>query len=326
MNRTDDEREREGTQAGRLWTVLSEGGTRLVALGGRARRLTRREVKDIVFKLLVALMVLIVVTPFFLLLARLLSVGLQDLVGSGPGQGWELIATLPGAALRGGVLNAIVGTTVLVLVATAVGVPLSVMGAVYINEYSRPGRVRTAIEFGADVLAGIPSIVFGAFGFTFLVAYLGLGLGALTGGLTLAFMMIPTVMRTTQEALKQVPSSLREASLALGATKWATTWRVTVRAALPGIVTGILLAVGRVMGETAPLIFTTGNNLGLPTGLVGPESWVASLPFTIWSYIMDPRPYLQVRAHSAALVLLMMVLIVDILANYASRRLTRRIV
>ncbi len=292
----------------------------------KLKHANRRDLSDWFFKSLFGIMILVAITPFFMLVFELLSTGLVDLLGTGPGQGIALFTTYPGVGLEGGVLNAIIGTGALVSVAGVVGIPLSIFGAVYINEYSSPGRVREIVEFAADVLAGIPSIVFGAFGFTFLVFYLNMGMGMVSGGLTLAFMMIPTVMRTTQEALKQVPMSLREASLALGATKWKTTWSVTIRAAFPGIITGILLAIGRVMGETAPLIFTSGNNLGAPTSLFGPGSWVASMPFTIWAYISDPRPYLQVRAHSTALALLLIVLAVDIVANYASRRLTRRVV
>jgi phosphate transport system permease protein len=285
-----------------------------------------RELKDLLFRVLLGMIILAVISPFFLIFVHVAMVGLLDLLGSGIGQGLELWTTLPGPGLEGGIRNAIIGTVLLVLVAGAVGIPLSVLGAVYINEYSRPGFVRNSVEFTADVLAGIPSIVFGAFGFTFLVGFVGLGMGLVSGGLTLAFMMIPTVMRTTQEALRQVPSSLREASLALGATKWTTTWKITIRAAFPGIITGVLLAIGRIMGETAPLIFTSGNNLGAPTSLFGPGSWVASMPYTIWAYITDPREYLQIRAHSTALALMAIVLVVDVIANYISRKFTRRLV
>lgn len=278
------------------------------------------------FKVILVSCVIAAVAPFFLVLGQVASAGLSELLGSGSGQGLDFFASFPGPGLNGGILNAIVGTGCLVCVAGLVGVPLSVLGAVYANEYSNPGLVRSAVEFTADVLAGIPSIVFGAFGFTFLVVYLKIGIGMIAGGLTLAFMMIPTVLRTTQEALRQVPISLREASLALGATKWATTWRVTIRAAFPGIVTGVMLALGRVMGETAPLIFTAGNNLQAPTSFVGPGSWVASMPYTIWAYISDPRSYLQAKAQATAITLLAMVLAVDIVANLASRRLTRRLV
>ena len=120
--------------------------------------------------------------------------------------------------------------------------------------------------------------------------------------------------------------SLREASLALGATKWSTTWNVTLRAAFPGLITGVLLAIGRVMGETAPLIFTAGNSLIVPTELAGSGSWVASMPYTIWAYISDPREYLQAKAHGTALALMIMVLAVDVVANVISRKVTRRLV
>ncbi len=283
---------------------------------------SKRRAGDLLFKALTATLALVAVLPFFLLLAEVVAVGSAELVGSGI----AFLLTNPGPGLHGGIANAIMGTLLLVAVAGGVGIPISIFAAVYITEYTRPGLLRSAVEFAADVLAGIPSIVFGAFGFTFLVGFLGLGMGLVAGGLTLAFMIVPTVLRTTQEALKQVPVSLREASLALGATRWRTTWSVTIRAALPGIVTGVLLAIGRVMGETAPLIFTAGNNLQAPTSVLGPGSWVASMPYTIWAYISDPREYLQVKAHATAVVLIAMVLAVDIAANVLSRRLTRRLV
>ncbi len=290
------------------------------------RRMKSRKVKDVIFRIILAGTIIVIVSPFFLILIQLFSIGIVQIFGSGPGQGIEFFTTFPGAGLEGGIRNAFVGTVELIVLASGVGIPLSVLGAVYITEYTQAGIVRSIVEFASDVLAGIPSIVFGAFGFAFLVDYLHLGMGILSGSLTLAFMMIPTVLRTTQEALRTVPMSLREASLALGATKWSTTWNVTLRAAFPGIITGVLLAVGRVMGETAPLIFTAGNNLSVPTELQGSGSWVASLPYTIWAYISDPREYLQAKAYGAAIGLLAMVLIVDIIANVISRKVTRRLI
>ncbi|MFX1368456.1 MAG: phosphate ABC transporter permease PstA [Promethearchaeota archaeon] len=292
----------------------------------KMQTLSKRTLSDFLFKILMAICILIIVAPFFMVLVQVLSIGIPEVFGTGPGQGLEFFGTFPGPGLEGGIRNAIAGTILLMVVACMLGIPLSVLGAVYITEYAKPGTLTSIIEFAADVLAGIPSIVFGAFGFVFIVDFLHIGMGLIAGGFTLAFMMIPTVLRTTQEALKQVPMSLREASLALGATKWTTTWNVTLRAAIPGIITGILLAVGRVMGETAPLIFTAGNSLGVPTSVTGGGSWVASLPYTVWSYITDPREYLQAKAHGAALVLLIMVLAVDIIANVILRKLTRRIV
>ncbi len=287
---------------------------------------SKRHFTDYLFKILLGVLMIVIVSPFFFVLFEVISIGFWQVFGTGPGQGLEFFTTFPGAGLMGGIRNAFVGTVELIALASVVGIPLSVFGAVYINEYTRPGITREIIEFTSDVLAGIPSIVFGAFGFAFLVDFLHLGIGIVAGSLTLAFMMIPTILRTTQEALRAVPMSLREASLALGATKWSTTWSVTLRAAFPGVITGVLLAVGRVMGETAPLIFTAGNSLSVPTELTGSGSWVASMPYTIWAYVSDPRAYLQDKAHGTALALMMMVLAVDLVANLISRKVTRRLV
>ncbi len=295
-------------------------------IGLRDAAKSRRHLSDYLFKIILGMLIIVIVLPFFLILIQVAGVGLSQVFGTGPGQGLQFLFTFPGAGLVGGIRNAFVGTVELLILASIVGIPLSVCGAVYINEYTRPGRVREIIEFTSDVLAGIPSIVFGAFGFAFLVDFLHLGMGIVAGSLTLAFMMIPTILRTTQEALRAVPMSLREASLALGATKWSTTWSVTLRSAFPGVITGVLLAIGRVMGETAPLIFTAGNSLIVPTELTGPGSWVASMPYTIWAYISDPREYLQVKAHGTALALMMMVLAIDLIANLISRKVTRRLV
>jgi phosphate transport system permease protein len=287
---------------------------------------SRRNFKDFLFHVILGIGIIIIISPFFLVLYQVGSVGFGELFSNGFESFSNFFLTEPGRGLQGGIYNAFIGTLLLVSLATAVGVPLSVFGAVFINEYTRPGRVRYVVEFTSDVLAGIPSIVFGAFGFAFLVVFMDLGMGLVSGGLTLAFMMIPTVLRTTQEALRAVPMSLREASLALGATKWSTTWNVTMRAAFPGVVTGILLAIGRVMGETAPLIFTSGGSLTTPTEIVGPGSWVASMPFTIFSYISDPRVYLNIKAQATALALMTMVLAIDLVANIISRKVTRKLV
>lgn len=298
----------------------------IARIGLQEAKKSRRHLTDYLFKILLGIVMVIIVSPFFLVLFQVAGAGFWQVFGTGPGQGLEFFTTFPGSGLLGGIRNAFVGTTELIAIASVVGIPLSVLGAVFINEYTRPGIGREVIEFTSDVLAGIPSIVFGAFGFAFLVDFLHLGMGLVAGSLTLAFMMIPTILRTTQEALRQVPMSLREASLALGATKWSTTWNVTLRSAFPGVITGVLLAVGRVMGETAPLIFTAGNSLSVPTELTGSGSWVASMPYTIWAYVSDPRAILQDKAHGTALALMMMVLAIDLVANIISRKVTRRLV
>ena len=284
---------------------------------------SKREASDIVWRVGLSFAIIIIIAPFFLVLFQVALKGLWEVIGSGQGQGLEFFFTLPGPNRRGGILNSIVGTLSLMGLASIVGIPLSILGAVYISEYSRPGIVRSSVEFGSDVLAGIPSIVFGAFGLSLFVSTLGFGKSLIAGGMTLAFMMIPTILRTTQEALRAVPVSLREASLALGATKWTTTWNVTLRAAFPGVMTGVLLSFGRVMGETAPLILTSGNSLFLPENLF---NFVASMPYTIYLYLINGQAHLYDKAHGTALALMIIVLIIDVVANLISRKVTRRLV
>jgi phosphate transport system permease protein len=177
---------------------------------------SRRHFTDFLFKLILGIIVIIIVSPFFLILIQVAGIGFTEVFGSGPGQGIEFFTTFPGVGLEGGIRNALVGTVELIALASAVGIPVSVFGAVYITEYTQPGWGQAIVEFASDVLAGIPSIVFGAFGFAFLVDFLHIGMGIVAGSLTLAFMMIPTVLRTTQEALRAVPMSLREASSSTG--------------------------------------------------------------------------------------------------------------
>ncbi|MBN2230206.1 MAG: phosphate ABC transporter permease PstA [Candidatus Thorarchaeota archaeon] len=309
----------------------SEEPTALQSLKKQLKSATnsKRDFSDFLFKILLGVITIIIITPFFLIFFQVADVARFVFFGNGEGEGIDFLFTLPTEAeepLNGGIANSIVGSILLCAIAGSLGIPLSVFGAVYISEYTRAGKLRSAIEFGADVLAGIPSIVFGAFGLALFVDGLHLGMGLFSGGMTLAFMMIPTILRTTQEALRQVPISLREASLALGATKWTTTWRITIRAAFPGIITGVLLAIGRIIGETAPLLFTSGNSLGFPGAIIGSASWVASLPYTIYLYVSDPRDYLNQKASAAALTLLLIVLVIDLIANYISRKVTRRVV
>ncbi len=164
----------------------------------------------------------------------------------------------------GGILPTIVGTIALPLLALAIATPLGVGTAVYLTEYTRETLATRVIRFGTDCLAGIPSIIFGLFGFIFFVTTLRMGWSILSGGLTLAFMVLPTIIRTSEEAVRAVPQSFREVSYSLGATRWQTVRRVILPNALPGIVTGVMLGVGRSIGETAAVIFTAGSSLRMP--------------------------------------------------------------
>ncbi|MFX1473947.1 MAG: phosphate ABC transporter permease PstA [Promethearchaeota archaeon] len=278
---------------------------------GRLPRNRREWFDKAAFVLLSGIAVLVTI-PFFVIM---LDVIVKGVPGLSPTLFLESISNL---GLEGGIRNAIVGTLELVGIASAVAIPLSIGAAVYTIEYAKQGRIQQMVAFTADVLAGVPSIVFGAFGYTFFVWVLGIGYSLLSGALTLALMMIPTVLRTTQESLRAVPVSLREASLALGATRWSTTWRVTLRACFPAIITGVLLAIARVAGETAPLIFTTGYNAESPWSIFDA---VASLPFTIWTFATHPSPIVNQKAYTTAFVLITIVLVVDIAANWMSSKI-----
>jgi phosphate transport system permease protein len=170
---------------------------------------------------------------------------------------WEFITQPPREAMtKGGIMPAIVGTLYLTVGAIAVGLPLGIVSAVYLTEYARQGLVIRVIRIGINCLAGVPSVVFGLFGLGFFVVMLKFGSSILAGSLTLGFLILPTIIGASEEALKSVPQTFREASLALGVSKWQTILRIVLPAALPGILTGSILGLGRAAGETAPIMFT----------------------------------------------------------------------
>ncbi|HEX3851514.1 MAG TPA: phosphate ABC transporter permease PstA [Polyangiaceae bacterium] len=214
----------------------------------------------------------------------------------------------------GGMANAIVGTLKLVFLACAIGIPPGVLAGVYLAEFgdSRFGKL---VRFSADVMSGVPSITVGIFVYS-LVVLRTKQFSALAGGIALAVLMLPTVTRTTEELLKLVPESLREAALGLGLPKWRATLRVMLRTAAPGIATGVMLAVARVAGETAPLLFTSFNNRFWSSGLNEPT---ASLPVNIYTYAVSPYEEWHRQAWAAALVLLLMVLLLNVSARLLVR-------
>ncbi len=223
-----------------------------------------------------------------------------------PAMSWEFLTQPPTDLGRsGGIFPAIVGTLYLVGGAIAIALPLGVGAAIYLVEYTREGRITKLIRTGVDLLNGTPSIVFGLFGFAFLVIFLNIGVSLLAGMITLALMVLPTVIRTTEEALKNVPQSLREGSLALGATQWQTIRKVVLPPAVPGIVTGAILSIGRAAGETAPIMFVAVvfSTRFLPTSLFQP---VMALPYHL--FILSTNvPGSSTNKYGTALVLLIMV-------------------
>jgi len=227
---------------------------------------------------------------------------------------WEFITQSPRDLGReGGIFPAIVGTLYLVGGAILFAVPPGVGAAIYLSEYAKEGKVTRLIRAGIDNLNGTPSIVFGLFGFAFLVLYLNFGISLLAGQLTLSFMILPTVIRTTEEAVKSVPQSLREASLAVGATKWQTIKKVVLPPAAPGVITGVILSIGRAAGETAPIMFTAAvfTQRFLPHSPMEP---VMALPYHLF-VLTTSVPGSQNNAYGTAFVLLVVVLLIYAMAT-----------
>ena len=221
-----------------------------------------------------------------------------------------LLASPERMGRAGGIFPTIVGTILLTIVALIVATPLGVGTAIYLTEYTRAGRLASVIRFGSECLAGVPSIIFGLFGFIFFVIVLKMGWSVLSGGLTLAVMILPTIMRTTEEAMRAVPQSYREVSFGAGATAWQTVTRVVLPVALPGIMTGVVLAIGRCVGETAAVIFTAGTALRVPTSLFSPTRTMA-----VHFYILAREGLSMPNAYGTAAVLIIVILLINIAAN-----------
>jgi len=215
----------------------------------------------------------------------------------------------PGDA--GGMLNAFYGSAVLSLLGIVIGAPIGVLAGTFLAEYSRKSWLGETVRFVNDILLSAPSIVLGLFVYTLVVAQMG-HFSALAGGIALAFIVLPVVVRTTDEMLQLVPSQMREAALSLGVPQWKVTMQVLYRSALPGIVTGILLALARISGETAPLLFTALNNQYWTTNIMAP---MANVPVVIFQYAMSPYESWQELAWAGAFMLTVFVLGISLLAR-----------
>lgn len=230
---------------------------------------------------------------------------------------WEFLAGSPRRMGReGGILPMIVGTLMLTGVAVAIATPLGVGTAIYLTEYTRENRITQFIRFGTESLSGVPSIIFGLFGFVFFVITLGMGWSILSGGLTLAAMILPTIIRTSEEAIRSVPRVYRDVSFSLGATRWQTVTRSVLPTAVPGIATGVILGIGRCVGETAAVILTAGSALRMPITIFDPTRTMA-----VHFYILAREGISTEMAYASGAVLVIAILIVNVLANEAMRRL-----
>ena len=219
----------------------------------------------------------------------------------------------------GGIFSTIIGTVALTLVAIIIATPLGVGTAIYLREYTREGRASRIIRFGTDCLAGVPSIIFGLFGFVFFVILLHMGWSILSGGLTMATMILPTIICTAEEAIKAIPYSYREVSFALGGTRWQTVSKVILPNALPGIFTGVLLGVGRCVGETAAIILTAGSSLLIPTSLFSPTRTMA-----VHFYILAREGISMEMAYATGAALIVLILAINTAANLLLFRYIRK--
>ncbi len=258
----------------------------------------------------------VVAFAFVAVLALVLILGNLLLKGA-TSINWDFFtkSPVPAGQTGGGVANAIVGTGIIVALAALIGIPIGVGAGMYLAEYGG-GRFGFLVRFIADVLNGTPSIVIGIVGWTFIVKPTG-HFSALAGGIALAILMIPMLARTTEEMVRLVPNSLREAALALGYARWRTSLKVVARTALGGIVTGCLVGVARIAGETAPLLFTALGNLNFSLGINRP---MQTLSLQIYVYGTGPFEEWHRLAWASALVLMGLVLIISLLARWVTRQ------
>ena len=273
----------------------------------------RRRVLSKVVVWLCGLAVVLALVPLALVFFYVIKQGFASL-------NWAFFTRMPkpvGEA-GGGMANAILGTFFLIVIASSLAIPVGLIAGVYLSEHGK-ARFASLVRFTADVLNGVPSIVIGIFAYGLAVLPVH-RFSALAGGLALGFMMIPIITRTTEELLNLVPSTLREGALALGATRARAAFGVMVPAALPGIMTGILVALARIAGETAPLLFTSFNNRFFSTRLDQP---IASLTVQVFTYAISPYDDWHRQAWAGALVLVSFVFVFSVLARIVTRRLER---
>ena len=269
----------------------------------------RSHTGEIIAKVIIWLAALLVV-------AVLLAVVVYILVKGLPTINWSFLSEIPRNMGRdGGVSSTIVGTLWVTLVAIVLATPFGIGTAFYLAEYTRENIVTKVIRFSAESLAGIPSIVYGLFGYIFFVTLLKMGFSILSGGLTLAIMILPTVIRTSEEAIRTVPNTYREVSFSLGATKWQTIRRAVFPSAIRGIANGVILGVGRCVAETAAVILTAGSVLRMPASLFDPTRTMA-----VHFYILSLEGLSLKNAFGTAALLIILIFLINVVANMLINR------
>jgi len=255
-----------------------------------------------------------------LTLSILLFIIAYILIQGLPWLSWEFLSQAPESmGRRGGIFPMIVGTFMVAGLAVLIAAPIGIATAVYLTEYTREGKFTFIVRFGADCLAGIPSIIYGLFGFVFFAIALGMGLSVISGALTLPLMILPTIVRTAEEAIRAVPPAYREASYGLGSTRWQMVTRVVLPLALPGICTGIVLSLGRSISETAAVMLTAGSALRMPHSLSDSTRTLA-----LHFYILSREGLSMDKAYATASVLILLILALNLFAYWLMRQVTRR--
>jgi len=292
--------------------MKADGGRFERQLGGQVAgdRVWPRIVADRAFKGGVILLSVLSMVPLFLILAYIIKNGAAAI-------NWRFLTNLPKPVgdIGGGISNALVGTGILIVIACAIAIPLGVGTGIFLSEY-RKAKLSYAVRLCADVLQGIPSIVIGIIAYAWLVLRAG-GFSALSGGVALGIMMLPVVIKCTEETLKLVPDTLREASLALGVPYHRTVLKVILPAGIGGIMTGVLIGVARIAGETAPLLFTAFGSPFMAYDIMKP---ISSLPLIIFNYATSPYPEWHSLAWGASFVLVVLVLGLNVFAKVVTRR------
>jgi phosphate transport system permease protein len=272
--------------------------------------LTYRVIKDRVFKALIVLLTLLTFLPLILILFHIVQNGIAVV-------DWEFLTHLPRPVgeVGGGIANAMVGTFMLIANASIIAIPIGVCAGVYLAE-RKTGAVCYLVRLCVEILHGVPSIVIGIIAYAWVVLTLGT-FSALAGGIALAIMMLPVIVRSTEETIKLIPDTLREASLSLGVPYYRTVLKVIIPAGMSGIATGILISVARVGGETAPLLFTAFGSPFMEVNIFKP---VNSLPLVIFNYATSPYPEWHALAWGASFVLVAFVLLLNLSAKFLTRK------
>jgi phosphate transport system permease protein len=238
-----------------------------------------------------------------------------------PHLSWDFLTQSPRSMGReGGIFPMVIGTLLVTGLAVLIAAPIGVGTAVYLTEYTRESTLTAVIRFGADCLAGIPSIIYGLFGFVFFVITLGMGLSVISGALTLAIMVLPTIIRTSEEAIRAVPKAYRYVSYGLGSTRWQMVTQVVLRSALPGIGTGVVLSIGRSISETAAVMLTAGSALGIPESLFD-----SSRTLALHFYTLSREGISMPNAYATASVLILSILVINVIAYWLMHRFAARV-